>query len=101
MTLRDQLYIESATAYIERFESRFEEYVNELAGLYYVSGPEAAKPAVQALVNAYHDLYKGTCPVQVRNYNTLMMLVKITGATPERSSENESLNILKLKSPSP
>jgi hypothetical protein len=100
MTLRDQLHIESATAYIERFESRFEEYVNDLAGVFDESGPEAAKPAVQALVNAYHDLCKGVGPVEVRNYNTLVMLVTITGATLERSSENESLNILKLKSPS-
>jgi len=100
MKLHNHIQIESVKAYIESFESSFEAYVDRLAGIVITSGPEAARPEIQALVNAYHDSGKGVGPVEIPNFNTLVMLAQITGASLERSSENESLNILKPISPS-
>lgn len=100
MKLHEHIHIESAKAYIEKFESSFDEYVDSLAGIIITSGPETAKSVVQALVNSYHDLGKGVGPLEIPHFNTLMMLAKITGATLEHSTENESLNILKPTNPS-
>jgi hypothetical protein len=93
MNLPDSIRVQSAQAYINRFENSFEEYVNQLAGIIASAGSVAAKPAVQALVNAYHEMGKeiGGC---TPHFNTLMMFIKITGASLERSEENENLNIL-------
>lgn len=100
MKLHEHIHSESVKACIESFESSFAEYVDRLAGIVITSGPELAKPVVQALVNAYHDRGEGVGPVEIPNFNTLTMFVKITGATLERSSENENLNILKPTRPS-
>ncbi|MBS0351603.1 MAG: hypothetical protein JSR33_10565, partial [Proteobacteria bacterium] len=78
----------------------FEDYVDELGGIIATVGPVKAKPVVQALINAYHELRKGIEAYRIPHFNTLMMFIKITGASLEHSGENESLKILQSSIPS-
>jgi hypothetical protein len=87
----------SAEHYVDKFENNFIEYVGGIASVIYFSGPAAAKPAVQVLVNAYHELGLNIflrSQLTSSHVNTLHMFVLITGASLEHSGENESLKIL-------
>lgn len=100
MAIHDDIRIQSAQHYIDRFENSFEDYVDELAGIVATANPELLRPAVQALINAYHELGKEISPIYIPHFNTLMMFVKITGARLEHSGENENLTILRSSIPS-
>ena len=100
MTIRDYIRTQSAQTYIDRFENSFEDYVDELGGIITTAGPAAAKPVVQALINAYHELGKEIGVYCIPHFNTLMMFIRITGASLEHSGENENLNILRSSIPS-
>ncbi|MGR3968920.1 hypothetical protein [Shewanella sp. 1180_01] len=70
--------------YIKEFEEKFERYMNSISAVFIHSGKEAARPAVQALVNSYyHD--KGELSPLIPNYNTLLMLIEVTNASSESS----------------
>ncbi|MBC3883759.1 hypothetical protein [Undibacterium griseum] len=85
---------DAAHSYISRFEEDFATYIDEIASIIVQTDPSAGKHPIQALVNAYHDLGKTLGPTEIPNFNTLTMLVRITGATMEHSGQNESLAIL-------
>lgn len=99
MTIYDNIRVQSAQTYIDRFENSFEDYVDELGGIIATAGTVAAKPIVQALINAYHELGKEINAYRVPHFNTLMMFIKITGASLEHSGKNESLSILQSSIP--
>ena len=86
MTLREHIATESAKYYIALFEEEFVDYVDQLAGIVAVGSPVDAKPAVQQLVDAYRSVKKWG-PVEIPHFNTLVMLIKITGASEQHSSE--------------
>jgi hypothetical protein len=95
MALLNRIKEQEATHYISEFENRFESYVECLALLIVQKDPASVKPCVQALINSYHELGKEISPINIPHFNTLMMFLKITGASLGRTNENESLNILK------
>lgn len=88
----------AAESYVDRFENRFEDYVGGVATVIHLHGSAtAARPTIQALVNAYHDLGREVSPLHLSpsHFNTLRMFVLITGASLEHSGEDEGLNIIK------
>jgi len=91
----------AAQEYVDQFEHHFENYVGGVASVIHLRGDAAfAKPIIQTLVNAYHDLGIAITPLRLpsAHLNTLHMFVLITGASLEHSGEDESLNILKAGS---
>ena len=102
-TLAEHLKRTSAESYVDRFENEFDNYVNGIASVIVLNGATAAaKPAIQALVNAYHDLGKSPSPLTVpssAHFNTLQMFILITGASLAHSGEDESLKILEQARP--
>ncbi|MBB5610584.1 MULTISPECIES: hypothetical protein [unclassified Janthinobacterium] len=98
-TLSEHLKRTSAESYVERFENEFDNYVGGIASVIALSGTAAARPSIQALVNAYHDLGRIPSPLTVpspAHFSTLQMFVLITGASLAHSGEDESLKILEL-----
>jgi hypothetical protein len=69
-----------AEDYVSRFENKFEEYVNGIASVIYLNDASQAKPIVQSLIDSYHYLNRDISPLSVKNFATLQMFVKITGA---------------------
>lgn len=88
MNLSEHIATESMKAYIARFEHEFADYVDQLAGIVVVGNPGDAKPVVQQLVNAYRSANKWGA-VEIPRFNTLMMLIKITGASEQHSGKTD------------
>lgn len=70
-----------AEDYVNRFENGFEEYVNGIANVIFLSDASQAKSIIQSLINSYHHLNLDISPLSVNNFATLKMFVKITGAS--------------------
>jgi hypothetical protein len=90
---RENLY------YINKFENNFVEWVEGLSRIFTSKGEgegevQDMRPAVQTLVNAYHEEKGGLGPVEVPNFNTLSLFISISGASKEHSLNNESLKNL-------
>ncbi len=92
-SLLEHFRVMGADNIIDEFENNFENYIDGLSLLIVMGGIEKIKPVIQSLVNAYHERKEGCSPIQP-HYNTLMMLVKITGASLKHSGENESQKIM-------
>lgn len=88
MTLSEHIAAEATKAYIARFENDFVNYVDRLALIVAVGDPVDARPAVQQLVNSYRSLRKWGA-AEIPHFNTLMMLIKITGASEQHSGKTE------------
>lgn len=81
--------------YINSFEEDFETWVNQKSSIAIGEfGAETLKPAVQALVNEYHEVKGAFSPVDIPNFNTLKFFVSFSGASEEHSNQNESIKIL-------
>jgi hypothetical protein len=81
--------------YINNFENNFVKWVEGLSGIVAAGGEvQDMRPAVQTLVNAYHEEKGGLGPVEAPNFNTLHLFISISGASKDHSGENESLKIL-------
>ncbi|MGK5024846.1 hypothetical protein [Janthinobacterium sp. RB2R34] len=82
MSLSDHLKAEATKAYIASFENEFVDFIDRLAGIVAVGDAADARPIVQQLVNAYRTEKKWGA-VEIPHFNTLIMLIKITGASEE------------------
>ena len=85
--------LESKSA-IKEFENNFEHWVNEKSSIMISNSyePDDLKHVVQGLVNAYIDIRGSFDSMSVHNnIETLMLFIKLTGASECHSNQNESL----------